>query len=142
MSNINIKVSTINIAMKKGKKEGNEKSFKTYYKQQCKTTFKCPTKSLSALLVSVSPSFYLTGYGVNRKSPISIPSVLKPKSRVFYGFKIIVTPNAQNNLGLTHLLNSKVMDFSQKRINNDSEKIKSSRLAFEQKAFAHYRWFK
>ena len=97
MSNVNIKVFTINIAMKKGKKEGNEKSFKNFYKQQCKTSLKRPAKSLSSLLVSVSPSFYLTRYGANRKSPISIPSVLKPKSRVFYGFKVIVAPKIQSN---------------------------------------------
>ena len=142
MSNVNIKVFTINIAMKKGKKEGNEKSFKNFYKQQCKTSLKRPAKSFSSLLVSVSPSFYLTRYGANRKSPISIPSVLKPKSRVFYGFKIIVAPKVQSNLGLTYLLNLQITDFSRKKINNDSEKFKSSRLAFEHKAFAHFRWFK
>lgn len=142
-NSLSLRTLTVNIASKKGKKECNENIFKNFYKYQCKISLKSPERSLKALLVLVAPCFYLTSRKVGRKSSISVPAILKPKSRVFHGLKTMIIPEAHNIscYGILSRLNSQVLNFS-RETNNDSQKLGSTERAFEHKTFAHFRWFK
>lgn len=138
---LNLKKRTINIALTKGQKESSENGFKKIYKHQCKISLKAPATAIKSLTLWVAPCFSLIRLKSGKSSSATIPAILRPNSRVFYGLKTITDPKEQNGSGLFQQFNSQISKFSSKIVNSDNPKLRSAERAFECKAFAQYRWF-
>jgi ribosomal protein S7 len=139
---LNIRKKLVNIALVSGKKECNEKFYLNFYKSQSKIYHKRPSDSFKAALIAASPIFKSTTKKSGRKSTVSIPSVFNPKSRIFYGIKTILSHEKKSNPKVLTRLHSHISNFSIQLVSDSTIKFENTKKSFEQKTFAHFRWFK
>ena len=138
----NIRKKSVNIAFIEGKKERTEKSCSYFCRVQAKTYVKRPLDSLKSVLISEAPIFKTTIKKVGRKSAMNIPSIFNSKSRIHYGLKAVLSYKKNTKQNLQSRLNLHISNFSFQLRCDFTPKLENVKKSFEQKTFAHFRWFK
>lgn len=141
LKSLNIRKKAVNIAFTAGKKERNEKSCSQFCRAQSKTYTKRPLESLKAVLLSEAPIFKTTIKKVG-KSATNIPSIFNSKSRIYYGLRTILLYRKNSKPNLQSRLNLSISNFSFQIKCDSILKSENVKKSFEQKTFAHFRWFK
>jgi len=132
-----------NHIMVNGSKATSEKLFfktlKSIQKDLLKKNFE---EILKVSLINSSPTAYMKRIQRKRKRTTEFPFLLKPKTRISYGIKLLVDSSRKNlQSSFYKILKAELINSSKKKSSSFNRKTDIHKEVFLKKKFANFRWF-